>query len=111
MCTGNEDSLSQCSFDRAGGDQTCTHENDIIIVCVGRFLHRYIIICSCDSVIYVARDECNETDVRLISGQTSADGRVEVCFDGLWGSVCDNRWDSRDAEVVCRQLKFNGREL
>ena len=33
MCTGAEDSLSQCSFDGVDGDPTCTHADDIILVC------------------------------------------------------------------------------
>ena len=46
-----------------------------------------------------------------MNGRTAKDGQVLVCFDGLWGSVCDDRWDFRDATVVCRQLGYNGREF
>ena len=46
--------------------------------------------------------------MRLINGSSAREGTVEICADGVYGTVCDDRWSALDATVVCRQLGYTG---
>lgn len=57
---------------------------------------------------------CPEGDVRLVGGTINGttehiEGRVDVCIGGVWGTVTDDGWNSREGRVVCRQLGFSDR--
>ncbi len=50
---------------------------------------------------------CNTGDVRLVGGADEFEGRVEVCYNNQWGTVCDIGYGLPEARAVCDQLGYS----
>ena len=59
-------------------------------------------------VKYLFCIDCSDGDIRLIGGMSPLEGRVEICQNDAYSTVCDDLWDELEARVVCRQLNYNG---
>nr|XP_033793859.1 neurotrypsin isoform X2 [Geotrypetes seraphini] len=85
QCTGNELSIEQCAKS-AWGEHNCDHHEDAGVSCT----------------------PLSGTPIRLMDGETKKEGRVEISINGQWGTICDDGWSDKDANVVCRQLGYRG---
>ena len=57
--------------------------------------------------LFLCAAPCTTGKLRLTGGNIANEGRVEICVNNLWGTVCDDFWGTADATVVCRQLGYS----
>ena len=48
----------------------------------------------------------SDLDVRLVNGPSDAEGRVEIRYNDIWGTICNDNFDDNDALVLCKMLGF-----
>ena len=63
--------------------------------------------CSVTLELSTSAASCRDGDVRLQGGSNNTLGRVEVCLNNAWGTVCNARFGTSDARVICQQLGFS----
>ena len=59
------------------------------------------------TLMYLLIGGCTDGTVRLSGSSLKYVGRVEICIETTWTSLCDRSWDFNDAQVVCRELGYS----
>ena len=111
-CTAYESRLIDCPYSNSTAG--CSHANDVGANCSSRMWSFQLVFIAqtatmhynCWSIL-IAFVGCVNGSIRVMGGSSSMEGRVEVCQNGDWGTVCDDGWTTVDANIACRQLGFS----
>ena len=107
-CLGNERVLQACTHLTI---DNCGHYEDSGVSCRPAGENYYYTVISTLSQCTVHTENCTNGQVRLAGGDNALEGRVELCIDGQWGTVCDSSWTASEASVVCGQVGLLGKGL
>ena len=93
QCDGSESSLLDCTVSYL--PPAISSPRDAAVVCQAQSTQV---------------SNCSNGDIRLVNGTTELEGRLEICINNAWGTICSQGFTADDAEVVCRQLEvpFSG---
>ena len=98
-CSGSEELLLQCN-QRACYVTSCTDSGRAGIICERKnLLSFYLAIANLTAV-------CTNGSIRLGNG-AELRGRVEVCYNGSWVTICSHKWTMQEATVICSQLGYS----
>lgn len=95
-CSGDESTLDMCAF--MSVPPNVSTRNDAGVVC---------------QELGTPASNCTTGNTRLVDGANNLEGRVEICINNAWGTICDSTFSEDEAVIICNSLglPYNGTYL